>query len=160
MLRIVLGGLAVHVGRELAQRLVGRCPHQRRRHEADGARRRVVEVELEVQLGALVLRVAAGGGDDRGEQRRQHHQQLLDRLVVDDADPAQVGQAGGQHRERRADTGERGVGLVDGARGGGQQSSRSCGSAWRTSEVNRASPSDSDLMSSPERIWACRNGPT
>ena len=47
---------------------------------------------------------------------RQHHQQLLDRLVVDDADPAQVGQAGRQRREGRADTGERGVGLVGRAR--------------------------------------------
>ncbi|PQM49289.1 hypothetical protein C1Y40_00488 [Mycobacterium talmoniae] len=37
---------------------------------------------------------------------------------------------------------------------------RSCGSACATSVVTRASASASDLMFSPLRIWASRNGPT
>ena len=52
--RIVLRRLAVQVGRQLAQRGVGGRADLRRRDEARRARRRVAEVDLEVQLAALV----------------------------------------------------------------------------------------------------------
>ena len=115
-------------------------------------------MDLEVQLSALVGGHAAGDGAQRGDQRREDHQRLLERLAVDHADPAEVGQVGRQHREGRPDTAERSF-AASAAPGTVCNVDRSCGSALATSPVNRARPSASDLMSSPPRICASRNGP-
>ena len=111
---IVLRCLAVHVGRQFTQRRVGRGPDLGGRDEAHRARRRIPQVDLEVQLAALVRRQPGADGVQRGEQGREDDERVLQRLAVDDADATEVGQIGGQHRERRPDTRERLVGHLGG----------------------------------------------
>ncbi len=128
----------------LAYRLVGRRPDQRRGQEPGHAGRR--RRSILKSSGALVLGYAARRGDDRGEQRRENHQELFDRLVmITPTRPRLARLAASAGNEGRIP--ENAVLASSIASGASANVSRSRGSAARSCQVNRASPSASDLMS-------------
>ena len=134
--------LAVQVGGQVPQSGVARRPDNGGWQESSGARRRVAGGRILKSACRLRRRAARRRRQQRGHQGGEDHQRLLDRLAVDHADAAEVGQVRGQHRERRADT--ENVSLAAAAAPGTVcKRDRSCGSALAISVVNRARPSAS-----------------
>ena len=124
------------------------------------AGRWILQVDLEVELAALVGGYATGDGAERGHQRGEDHQRRSSDLLQITPNPptfarfaASTGKVGRMPLERRRSPPAVAPGTVCSV-------DRSCGSASATcrGEPGQARPA-SDLMSSPPRICASRNGP-